>query len=102
MFDAGIISLRAFNAYSTLPVSSDLTSTPHSPCSMTGALKMRLRSDASARSARGLGLGAVAGAAWLQPVATRRLAAATRATALARRSRRHEDHKKYSSCLRVL
>src|SRR5438128_4149756 len=32
------------------PPASDFTSTPHSPCSITGAVKMRSRSRASARS----------------------------------------------------
>src|SRR5688572_30035270 len=43
---------------------------------MTGAAKIRLRSDASARSARGLAVGAVAGGAWLHDAATT-MAAAT-------------------------
>src|SRR5260370_25597404 len=93
MFDAGIISLRAFRSYSTLPEWSDLISTPQSPCSITGAPKILSRSEVSVRSARRLGFGAVVGGVWVQPGTTRRLAAATQATAFPRRSLRHEDHK---------
>src|SRR5260221_14574964 len=60
---------------------------------MTGAPKILSRSDASARSARRLGFGAVVGGVWVQPAATKRLAASARATALPRRSPRHNDHK---------
>src|SRR5258708_37418468 len=93
MFDAGIMSLRAFSAYRTLPESSDFTSTPQSPCAITGAPKILSRSEVSVRSARRLGFGAVVGGVWVQPGTTRRLAAATQATAFPRRSLRHEDHK---------
>src|SRR6187401_3131189 len=62
---------------------------------MTGALKMRFRSDARARSARGLSFGATAGGACVQPATSNRLAAATRPTAASRRSQRNKDHKEF-------
>src|SRR5262249_33534665 len=50
MFDAAIISARALRAYGPRPEPSDFTATPHSPASIAGASKMRLRSAASSRS----------------------------------------------------
>ena len=40
MFDAGIISLPAFSAYSVSSVFSDLTSTPQEPCASAGCARI--------------------------------------------------------------
>src|SRR4051812_8552541 len=80
----------------TRPLSSDVTSTPQRPCAITGALKMRSRSVASARSARGFGFGVRLGGACVQPDRTSRLATVRGADGRARRpqrSRRSQSQK---------